>query len=244
MSDRPIEVSVVVPVKDEAENVGPLAREIAAAMRGEPAHEIIFVDDGSTDGTAEALLKLKHEIPVLRVLSHARNAGQSRAIRTGVRAARGPIVITLDGDGQNDPADIAKVLDPMRKGPPTLGMVSGERAKRHDNFIRRLSSRVGNGVRRALLKDKARDVGCSLKAFRREAYLALPFFDHLHRFVIALMLREGYDVQFMDVSHRPRTKGVSKYNLRNRLFVGISDLCGVLWLKRRFRAPVESKELP
>jgi glycosyltransferase involved in cell wall biosynthesis len=243
VSDRPIEVSVVVPVKDEAENVGPLAREIAAAMRAYPAHEIIFVDDGSTDGTAEALVKLKAEIPGLRVLSHAKNAGQSRAIRTGVRAARGAIVVTLDGDGQNDPADIPKVLDPMRKGTPSLGMVSGERAKRHDSFIRRLSSRVGNGVRRWLLKDGARDVGCSLKAFRREAYLALPFFDHLHRFVVALMLREGYDVQFVDVSHRPRTKGVSKYNMRNRLFVGISDLYGVLWLKRRFRAPVESREL-
>ncbi|MGQ0741429.1 MAG: glycosyltransferase family 2 protein [Alphaproteobacteria bacterium] len=242
MQDK-IGVSVVVPVKDEADNVAPLAREIAAALKSEPAHEIIFVDDGSTDGTKEKLLALRGEISSLRVIVHARNAGQSRAIRTGVRAAHAPIVVTLDGDGQNDPADIPKVLAPLRAGGPKLAMVSGVRAKRHDDFIRRLSSRVGNGVRQWALKDGCPDVGCSLKAFRRDAYLALPFFDHLHRFVIALMRREGYDVAFVDVNHRPRLRGTSKYNMRNRAFVGLTDIAGVLWLKQRFREPVEAKEL-
>jgi dolichol-phosphate mannosyltransferase len=238
-----IGVSVVVPVKDEAENVAPLAREIGAALQSEPAHEIIFVDDGSNDGTRDKLLALREEIPGLRVIAHARSAGQSRAIRTGVRAARAPIVVTLDGDGQNDPADIPKVLAPLRAGTPRLGMVSGVRAKRHDDFLRRLSSRVANGVRRWALKDGCPDVGCSLKAFRRDAYLALPYFDHLHRFVVALMRREGYDVHFVDVGHRPRLRGTSKYNMRNRAFVGLVDLAGVLWLKRRLPEPVEAKEL-
>jgi glycosyltransferase involved in cell wall biosynthesis len=177
------------------------------------------------------------------VISHARNIGQSRAIRTGVRATRGGIIVTLDGDGQNDPADIPNLLAVFRAGGSELGMVSGVRAKRHDSFLRRLSSRAGNGVRRWMLNDGATDVGCSLKAFRRDAFLALPYFDHIHRFLIALMLREGYEVKFVDVNHRPRLKGTSKYNLRNRLFVGVTDLMGVRWLQRRFRGPVESKEL-
>ncbi len=243
MAERTVELSVVVPVKDEAENVALLAREIAAALKSEAAYEIIFVDDGSADATAAELVKLKKEIPMLRVVSHQRNLGQSAATRTGVCAARGAIIVTLDGDGQNDPADIPKLLSRFRTGGKKLGMVSGVRAKRQDNFLRRLSSRVGNGVRRWILKDGATDVGCSLKAFRRDAFLALPYFDHIHRFLIALMLREGYDVQFVDVNHRPRLRGTSKYNLRNRLFVGLTDLMGVLWLKRRFRGPAEPKEL-
>jgi dolichol-phosphate mannosyltransferase len=241
--EKLVELSVVVPVKNEAENVAPLVHEIVAAIRSEGGYEIIFVDDGSTDATAAELLKLKRELPPLRVISHGRNIGQSRAIRTGVRAARGSIIVTLDGDGQNDPADIPKLLAPFRAGGGKLGMVSGVRAKRHDNFLRRLSSRVGNGVRRWMLNDSATDVGCSLKAFRRDAFLALPYFDHIHRFLIALMLREGYEVKFVDVNHRPRLKGTSNYTLRNRLFVGVTDLLGVCWLQRRFRGPTESKEL-
>ncbi len=243
MPEKAVELSIVVPVKDEAENVGPLAREIAAALKNEPAAEIIFVDDGSTDATAKELVGLKKEIPSLRAVSHARNLGQSAATRTGVRAARGSIIVTLDGDGQNDPADIPKLLALFRAGGPRLSMVAGVRAKRHDNFLRRMSSHVGNGVRRWALNDGATDVGCSLKAFRRDAFLALPYFDHIHRFLIALMLREGYEVKFVDVSHRPRTRGVTKYGVGNRLFVGISDIFGVRWLQRRFRGPAETKEL-
>lgn len=241
--DKAAGLSVVVPVKDEAGNVGPLALEIAAALRDEGPYEIIFVDDGSTDATAEELLQLKAEMPALRVISHGRNIGQSRAVRTGVSAAKGTIVVTLDGDGQNDPADIPKLLALLRAGLPKLGMVSGVRVKRQDNFLRRLSSHIGNGVRRWVLNDGAKDVGCSLKAFRRDAYLALPYFDHMHRFVIALMLREGYEVRFVDVNHRPRLRGHSKYNVRKRILVGLTDLAGVLWLRRRFRGPTEPREL-
>ena len=182
-----IAVSVVVPVKDEAGNVGPLAREIAAALRAEP-HEIIFVDDGSTDATAAELRVLKTEIPALRVLRHARNLGQSRSIRTGVMAARGGIVVTLDGDGQNDPADTPKLLALLRSD-PGLAMVSGVRVKRQDKASRRLASRLGNGFRNALLGDGASDTGCGLKAFHRDMFLGLPYFDHMHRFLIALIQR-------------------------------------------------------
>lgn len=237
-----VSLSVVVPVKDEAENVGPLAREIASAIKGEPDSEIIFIDDGSSDGTADALLALKGEIPSLRVIRHGANVGQSRAIRTGVRAARSEIVVTLDGDGQNDPADIPKLLAKLRED-PAIGMVSGVRAHRQDKYSRKLASRAGNRVRQWLLKDKATDTGCGLKVFRRDAFLALPYFDHLHRFLIALMLREGYDVRFVDVNHRPRLRGTSKYTNFGRLLVSIFDLLGVRWLQHRFRDRTEAKEM-
>ena len=237
-------LSVVVPVKDEAENVGPLAREIAAALGGEPASEIIFIDDGSTDGTAAALQALKAEIPSLRVIQHGRNLGQSRGIRTGVRAARADIIVTLDGDGQNDPADIPKLLAILR-GPDAarLGVVSGVRAKRQDTYSRRLASRLGNRIRQALLKDGAADTGCGLKAFRRDAFLALPYFDHLHRFIITLMIREGYEARFVDVNHRPRTHGRSKYTNLGRMLVSVNDLLGVRWLQRRYKADAPSREI-
>jgi len=238
----PMSLSVVVPVKDETDNVGPLAREIVTAIAGEPDSEIIFIDDGSSDGTAEALAALKSEIPSLRVLRHAVNLGQSRAIRTGVRAARADIIVTLDGDGQNDPADIPKLLTELRRE-PHIGMVSGVRARRQDKFNRKLASRAANSIRQWLLKDNATDTGCGLKAFRRDAFLALPYFDHIHRFLITLMIREGYAVHFVDVNHRPRLRGVSKYNNFNRMLVGIDDLLGVRWLQRRFRGRAEAKEL-
>jgi len=234
-------ISVVVPVKDEAGNVGPLAREIAAALRGEP-HEILFVDDGSSDGTAQALAALKTDLPQLRVLRHGRNLGQSRGIRTGVQAARGEIIVTLDGDGQNDPADIPMLLTRLRTE-PELTMVSGVRVKRQDSASRRLASRLGNGFRSAMLGDGATDTGCGLKAFRRQAFLDLPYFDHLHRFLIAMIQREGGKVAYVAVNHRPRLTGASKYTNFGRLLVSVQDLLGVRWLQRRHRGPADIREL-
>jgi len=234
-------ISVVVPVKDEAGNVGPLAREIAAALTGQP-HEILFVDDGSSDGTAQALAALKADLPQLRVLRHGRNLGQSRGIRTGVQAARGEIIVTLDGDGQNDPADIPMLLTRLRTE-PELTMVSGVRVKRQDSASRRLASRLGNGFRSAMLGDGATDTGCGLKAFRRQAFLDLPYFDHLHRFLIAMIQREGGKVAYVPVNHRPRLTGASKYTNFGRLLVSVQDLLGVRWLQRRHRGPADIQEL-
>jgi glycosyltransferase involved in cell wall biosynthesis len=236
-----IAISVVVPVKDEAGNVAPLAREIAAALAGE-AHEILFIDDGSTDGTDQALTALKSEIPQLRVLRHSRNLGQSRSIRTGVRAARGTIIVTLDGDGQNDPADIPKLLAVLIAEPP-VGLVSGGRVKRQDTASRRWASRAGNRFRNFMLRDGATDTGCGLKVFRREAFLDLPYFDHIHRFLIALVLREGWQVRFVPVNHRPRLTGASKYTNFGRMLVSVHDLLGVRWLQRRHRGRAETQEL-
>jgi glycosyltransferase involved in cell wall biosynthesis len=234
-------ISAVVPVKDEAGNVAPLAREIAAALKPE-AHEIIFVDDGSADGTAAELAALRSEIPELRVLRHVRNLGQSRGIRSGVMAASGGIIVTLDGDGQNDPADIPDLVAALRRD-AGLAMVSGIRVKRQDSASRRLASRLGNGFRNWMLKDGASDTGCGLKAFRREAYLALPYFDHQHRFLIALMRREGFGVGFVPVGHRARGRGRSKYTNIGRMLVSVSDLLGVRWLMRRHKGPAGTEEL-
>jgi glycosyltransferase involved in cell wall biosynthesis len=236
-------LSVVVPVKDEAGNVTALASEIAAATAGEDA-EIIFVDDGSTDGTADLLLKLKPEIPGLRVIRHNGNFGQSRAVRTGVRAAKAALIATLDGDGQNDPADILKLLAILRgDNSGRLGLVGGVRVDRQDTSNRRFASSFANRYRRWILNDKAADSGCGLKTFRREAYLALPYFDHMHRFLIALMLREGYEVREAPVNHRPRLHGASKYNNLHRALVGVVDTLGVRWLQLRLRAHPEPEEM-
>jgi dolichol-phosphate mannosyltransferase len=239
-----IALSVVVPVKDEAGNVVPLAREIAGVVGQDSSVEIIFVDDASGDGTLEQLQQLKSEMPGLRVLRHSANGGQSRALRTGVRAARAGIVVTLDGDGQNDPADIPKVLAPFHAEPGSarIGMTSGVRVRRRDGFGKRIASFLANRFRRWMLDDGAVDVGCGLKAFRRDAYLALPYFDHMHRYLAALMLREGYEVRFVDVGHRPRLHGTSKYGVWDRFVVGVQDVRGVLWLKKRYRAAVEASE--
>jgi len=239
-----VSLSVVVPVKDEAGNAATLAREIAAALKDEGAFEIVFVDDGSSDSTAEELLALRPELPV-RILVHARNLGQSRALRTGVRAAKAELIVTLDGDGQNDPKDIPKLIRAFEAegANASLGMIAGERVGRKDTWRKRAASRLGNRVRRALLHDNANDTGCSLKLFRRDAFLALPYFDHMHRYLIALMLREGYDVRFVPVSHRPRGAGRSKYGVWDRALVGVRDIMGVMWLIRRFRGPADIKEL-
>jgi glycosyltransferase involved in cell wall biosynthesis len=233
--------SVVVPVFDEEGAAPELAREIAAAFAGH-AYELIFVDDCSRDGTRAALTALAGEIPALRILAHGRNAGQSRAVRTGVLAARAPIVVTLDGDGQNDPADAPRLAQRLAAGHAGLGLVGGVRVKRQDSRAKRIASRLANGIRQSLLKDSAADTGCGLKAFRREAFLRLPYFDHIHRFLPALMLREGYEVAFEPVGHRPRQAGRSKYTNLGRLWASMSDLWGVVWLNSRARRPGEITE--
>lgn len=234
-----LDLSVVVPVYNEAENIGPLIAEIRAALDGRYAYEVIYVDDGSQDGSAQILAELQPATPQLRVLRHSRSCGQSTAIHTGVRAARAEWIATLDGDGQNDPADIPLLLraldDPQR--PANLQLVGGWRRARKDSALKRFSSRVANGVRSRLLGDATPDTGCGLKLFRRERFLELPYFDHMHRFLPALVLRSGGAVASVEVNHRPRTRGQSKYGLHNRLWVGIVDLFGVMWLKRRSRIP-------
>lgn len=230
------DVSVVVPVHDEAGAAGPLAREIAEAFAGR-SFEMVFVNDASRDSTLAELTALKAELPMLRVLSHAANAGQSRAVRSGVLAARGAIIVTLDGDGQNPPADAPRLADALAAAPPEVALVGGRRAKRQDTAAKRWASRWANGVRKRLLNDDADDTGCGLKAFRREAFLRLPYFDHMHRYLPALMIREGYQNRFVDVGHRHRTTGRSKYTNLGRLWAALSDLLGVMWLKTRSRNP-------
>src|SRR5436190_1131428 len=230
------QISVVVPVFDEEGAAPGLAREIAAAFAGR-SFEIIFVDDASRDGTRAALKALAAEIPQLRVLGHAKNAGQSRAIRSGLLAARGEVVVTLDGDGQNDPADAPRLVDALLAGPPDLGMVGGWRVKRQDSWAKRYGSRIGNGVRKRLLRDTANDTGCGLKAIRREVFLALPYFDHIHRYLPALVTREGFRSEYVPVNHRHRQTGRSKYTNLGRLWVSIADLIGVIWLQSRSRRP-------
>ena len=240
-----MQLSVVVPVRNEADNVEPLVNEIRAALTGQLEYEIIYVDDGSDDGMLERLKALAAACPELRVLRHARNCGQSTGVRTGVRAARAPWIATLDGDGQNDPADIMAlyraVQDPDR---PRLKLANGWRYQRKDTWFRRLSSRVANAVRSALLGDDTPDSGCGLKVFSREAYLDLPFFDHLHRFTPAMFLASGAEVVSVKVGHRDRTRGTSKYGLHNRLWAGLVDLLGVMWLRRRATRPEVSDETP
>jgi len=236
------DISVVVPVFDEEGAAPALAREIASAFRGRN-FEMVFVDDASRDGTRAALKALSTEISQLRVLAHARNAGQSRALRTGILAARAPVVVTLDGDGQNDPADAPALVDTLLAGPPALALVGGERVKRQDSAAKKVASRIGNGVRKRLLNDTANDTGCGLKAFRREAFLRLPYFDHIHRYLPALMRREGYEIAFRPVNHRHRRTGASKYTNLGRLWASLSDLAGVVWLQSRARQPGAVEEV-
>lgn len=239
------ELTVVVPVKDEADNVRPLIAEIVAALRGRLRFEIVYVDDGSKDGTPAALEAARAETPELRIVRHERNSGQSAGVRTGVQWARAPLVATLDGDGQNDPADIPRLLEAYRAATPqeNVKLVGGQRVKRQDTWIKRAASRWANGIRAWLLKDNTRDTGCGLKLFERQAFLDLPYFDHLHRFLPALIKRDGYAIRMVDVSHRARTRGASKYGVMDRLLVSIRDIMGVMWLIRRRRLPGAVREV-
>jgi dolichol-phosphate mannosyltransferase len=237
MADSPVpDVSVVVPVHNEAGAAGPLAREIAQAFAGR-SYEMIFVNDASRDTTLAELQALKAELPALRVLSHGFNAGQSRAVRTGVLAARAPIVVTLDGDGQNPPADAPRLVDLLAASPDTVALVGGVRARRQDSEAKRWASRWANRIRKRLLGDDADDTGCGLKAFRRDVFLRLPYFDHIHRYLPALVIREGYENRYLPIGHRHRETGQSKYTNWGRLKNSFSDLLGVMWLKTRSRRP-------
>jgi len=232
-----LRISVVVPVKNEALNVLPLIEEITRACAGLSPFEVIYVDDGSTDATAEEVLRARATRPWLRLLRHQASCGQSAAVRTGVHAARGSIVVTLDGDGQNDPAFIPELVAALDD--PATALAAGQRVGRKDGTYKKWQSRIANGVRGMILKDGTRDTGCGLKAFRRDVYLRLPYFDALHRFMPALVKREGYAVAHVDVVDRPRHAGRSNYGLFDRLWVGILDLAGVWWLiRRRRRVPV------
>ena len=232
-------VSVVVPVRNEAGNIEPLVTEIARALTPSGPFEIVYVNDGSTDGTGAELARLSATRPWLREIRHAESCGQSAAVRSGVRAAHAPVIITLDGDGQNDPAFMPAFIAKLAEAGPACGLVQGQRIGRKDTGFKRFQSRIANKVRAAVLNDGTRDTGCGFKCFPREAYLALPYFDALHRFLPALIRREGLAIAYVDVIDRPRLTGVSNYGFFDRLWVGIVDLAGVRWLiKRRKRVPV------
>jgi dolichol-phosphate mannosyltransferase len=231
-------VSIVVPVRNEAGNITPLIAEITAALGNSVDFEIIYVNDGSTDRTESELTLLMASRPWLRHIIHRTSCGQSAAVRTGVLHARAPVIVTLDGDGQNDPAFIPELLKALSMGAPRVGLVAGQRIGRKATGFKKLQSRIANGVRSAVLRDGTRDTGCGLKAFRRELFLALPYFDGLHRFLPALVRREGYEIGYVDVVDRTRQRGVSNYGMWDRLWIGILDLVGVWWLiRRRKRVP-------
>jgi len=227
--------SVVVPAHDEAENLAAYLQEISAALEGQGEYEVLWVDDGSTDDTVPRLMAAARRFSRLRIVRHRRRYGQSAAIATGVGKARAPVIVTLDGDGQNDPADIPRLLEVFagtaREPGPQL--VTGYRRRRQDTRLKRITSRVANAVRARLLRDRTPDTGCGLKVFRRDAFVALPAFDHMHRFLPALFLREGGRVLSVEVNHRPRLHGRTHYGTFDRLWVGIVDLLGVMWLLRR-----------
>ena len=235
VSDKTLAVSIVVPVRNEAENILPLIEEIRAALEGRWDYEIVYVNDGSTDATAERLAEAMARWPNVRQLKHAVSSGQSAAVRSGVRAANGVIVATLDGDGQNNPAFLPQLIAAIEKGGERVGLAAGQRVGRKDTGFKKFQSRAANAIRNAILHDGTRDTGCGLKAFRREVFLMMPYFDGLHRFLPALMRREGYEIAYVDVVDRPRRSGVSNYGLFDRLWIGILDLFGVWWLIRRKR---------
>jgi len=234
---KPMDLSIVIPVRNEAGNIAPLVAEIREALDRESLrYEIVYVDDGSTDGTADELRRLLAAGTPLRVVRHKRSFGQSAAIRTGIKAARGVWIATLDGDGQNDPADIPRLLA-IARSEEAPALVAGWRQKRRDTRLKRLSSKIANAVRARLLGDATPDTGCGLKVFRRALFLELPYFDHMHRFLPALVKRAGGRTLSVPVNHRPRGSGRSNYGTLDRLLVGITDLLGVMWLMRRGSVP-------
>ena len=239
-----MDLSVVVPVKDEEENIDSLVEEICSALDDSCQYEIVYVDDGSLDETWKRLVALSQGLSQLKIIRHRKSYGQSNAIHTGVKAARSSLIVTLDGDGQNDPADIPRLVEVFNapNSPPDLQLVIGHRRKRMDSWVKRVSARVANGVRGYLLKDRTPDTGCGLKLFPREIFLRLPFFDHMHRFLPALIMRSGGAVVSVEVNHRPRKYGRSHYGIWDRLWVGLVDLCGVMWLQRRSKV-VEIEEV-
>jgi len=236
------QLSVVVPVFNERGNVVPLINEITAALRGRIDFEIVYVDDHSTDDTLAVLGAAKAANPELRVIHHVAQCGQSTAIRNGIKAARGHWIATLDGDGQNDPADIPKLLAMRDESPAPIKLFAGWRVERKDSGSKRMASKWANAIRRRLLRDDTPDTGCGIKLFEREAFLDLPYFDHMHRYLPALMQRAGWQVRSVPVNHRARGTGVSKYNNLNRALVGIADLRGVGWLIRRSKR-TETREI-
>ena len=227
------ELSVVVPVFNERDNVTPLINEVVAALRGLVPFEIVYVDDHSRDDTLAVLQALKATVPELRVLHHVNQSGQSTAVRTGVKAARGAWIATLDGDGQNDPADIPKLLAERANAAPEVKLFAGWRVNRQDTGSKRWASKFANAIRSRMLRDATPDTGCGIKLFEREAFLDLPYFDHMHRYLPALMQRAGWKTISVPVNHRHRASGVSKYNNLNRALVGLRDLRGVAWLITR-----------
>jgi dolichol-phosphate mannosyltransferase len=236
------EISVVVPVRNEAGNVAPLIAEIAAALQGR-VFEIVYVNDGSSDATEGELSGLMAQAPWLRQIRHEKSCGQSAAVRSGVAMAHAPVVVTIDGDGQNDPAFIPSLIAALAAGAPRIGLVAGQRVGRKATGFKKLQSRIANAVRSAVLKDGTRDTGCGLKAFRRDLFLSLPYFDGLHRFLPALVRREGFDIGYVDVVDRPRGHGTSNYGFWDRLWVGMLDLAGVWWLIRRKKRVPKAQEV-
>jgi dolichol-phosphate mannosyltransferase len=240
-------ISVIIPVFNESENVASLIAEVVAAAAASPVREIIYVDDGSTDGTLRLLTQKMRSVKTLRVVRHRRRMGQSAAFLSGARAATQELLVFMDGDMQNDPADIAKLYGCYQaRRPGSRLAVLGQRTVRNDRFLRRLSSRLANRLRAAVLKDGTSDTGCSLKLIRRQDFLSLPYFDHVHRFLPAMLLRNGIELAHISVSHRARINGHSKYGFWNRAFVGAADLLGAAWLTRRRLPPdyepIEIKE--
>ncbi len=236
-------ISIVVPVRNEADNIAPLIDEIAAALDGRWDYEIVYVDDGSTDATAQRLATIMARRKNVRQIRHEKSSGQSAAVRTGVRAARGSIVATLDGDGQNNPEFLPELIMAIEKGEGRIGLAAGQRVGRKDTGFKKFQSRIANKVRSWVLSDGTRDTGCGLKTFRREVFLSLPYFDGLHRFLPALVRREGYDITYVDVIDRLRRSGVSNYGFFDRLWIGIIDLAGVWWLIRRKKSTPVATEV-
>ncbi|KAJ57059.1 dolichol-phosphate mannosyltransferase [Actibacterium mucosum KCTC 23349] len=227
-------VSIVIPMKNEAGNVADVVSEIAAACDGKTEYEIIVVDDGSTDETAAITRGLRANHPTLRLIQHPQSGGQSAGVHSGVLAAKGRIICTLDGDGQNPPSELPKLFEPLLADQTgRLGLVAGQRVNRQDTASKKLASRFANRLRGWMLNDGTRDTGCGLKGFRRDAFLRLPFFNHMHRYLPALFKRDGWEIALVDVSHRERQAGTSNYSNLQRALVGIYDLIGVAWLIRR-----------